>query len=115
MHLKWVRTATPVLPVGRSLPPHPSPLPWGEGARMPVFDFQQRAGSSSGGQRGSLSPKEGVGVRGKVADSDPRLVEFNAKLSAHHCRSLSNRSFCWSGSEDCLIQATAACSSDSSH
>ena len=49
----------------RFLPPHPDPLPKGEGEPIPDWDLQRRSGSSNTGQNGSLSLGERVGVRGK--------------------------------------------------
>ena len=57
---------------GRSVPPHPSPLPGGEGERSAV-PAEQDAPVALHRPRGSLSPRERVRVRGK-AMSDPSLT-----------------------------------------
>src|SRR5439155_12290277 len=47
------------------VPPHPGPLPWGEGASLAGLEKPERYSSLLATRRFSLSPRERVGVRGK--------------------------------------------------
>jgi hypothetical protein len=51
---------------GSPIPPHPGPLPWGEG-ELPATATAKVARSLEGGRQFSLSPRERAGVRGKSA------------------------------------------------
>jgi hypothetical protein len=52
---------------GRAFPPHPSPLPWGEGVCSTASVPGNRSGFPAGGDSCSLSRRERVRVRGKEA------------------------------------------------
>ena len=55
-------------PFDALVPPHPGPLPWGEGESSAACSPTRASQECSGdGVRGPLSPRERVGVRGKGA------------------------------------------------
>src|SRR5437868_5649241 len=69
--LDWLPKTVSVLPVGTPVPPHPNPLPKGEGEPMAHSALQQRSRLATRERRCSLSLRERAGVRGKRPSTAP--------------------------------------------